>query len=252
LAEYVVIGCGVVLVVIATAYVLGGNLKTIISDLRDDMSSRISAANHPPIVVASGAAAQAATVTNYPPGSTVCYASNWCLQVGSAQAQAQTSTVQSTGANGTQQVLHNDADMLAQIAEQTANDPNADPTLKDLVTRLANAGHTIAGNLDSASDSYQGKGGDYFSTYDAFWRSQMPYDALKKETLDYLQAHPDALPPQVQATLHGAADSINDKLATLIGGDGPKYDAWQGMVQPINQDSNTICANGGSGPDCTQ
>jgi hypothetical protein len=246
LAEYIVIGCGVCLVVIATTRVLGGNLNNIMSDLRTDLSNHIGAAAHPVLKASAGPP----SVVNYPPGSTVCYANNLCLQASALQDQG--NAVQSTGANGSQQVLHEQSDLMSSIADQMANDPNADPTLKDLITRLANAGHTIADNLDSAVDSYNGKGGDYFSTYDAFWRSQMPYDALKKQTLDYLQAHPDALSPQVQTALHGAADSINARLAMLIDSTGPKYDAWQNMVQPIHQDSNNICANGGSGPSCTQ
>jgi hypothetical protein len=253
LAEYVVIGCGVCLVALAGAHMLGGNLNDILSGLRDDLSQHVAAAAAHSAVVTSGNGGSnqaGSSVAGYPNGSTVCYANNqWCLQASAIQDQAM---VQATGANGSQEVLHEQADLIAAIAQQMGSDPNSDPTLRDLITQLANAGHTVADNLDKATDSYQGMGGDYAADYDAFWRSQMPFDDLKKQTLTYLQDHPDTLPQPVQTVLHGAADSINAKLALLISGNGPNYASWQEMVTPIHEDSNTICGQGGSASQCTR
>jgi Flp pilus assembly pilin Flp len=246
LAEYVLIAGTVLLAVIATAFVIGNNLKTIFADLREDMKSRVIAASTPP---KTGSNAPAAfDPSKYPPGATICYSNQWCMNVDVLNNKT---TVESTGANGAQQAVHDDANMLKNIAEQLANDPNADPTLLDLVTRLANAGHTIANNLDKAADTYGT--GQYFYTYDAFWRSQMPYDDLKAQTLAYLQENPQALPPAVQQALTGAADDINARLALLINSDGPNHQNWDIMrasVDPTHQDSNTICNNGGDTGQC--
>ncbi|MCE3236083.1 MAG: hypothetical protein K0Q50_2263 [Vampirovibrio sp.] len=256
--EYGIIGTSVTLLIIAGFTVMGGRLNNIFVDLKDDMADRITNASQAKAAVISTQDALAANQhqEQYFPGAKVCYANGMCLDMAAVNHQG---TVESTGANGARDTIHEQANLLTQIAEQLASDPNADPTLLDLVTRLSLAGHGIGNGLDQSINSFTDPAG-FFGAYDAFWRSVVPYTDLKNQLSSYLTEHPGALPPEMQKAIDGATNATFSKAGLLIGAEGPNYDNWDAMISnpvtaggaPIHQDSNTICQNGGNQQVCVQ
>lgn len=249
LAEYAAIGCTVVIMSIAAFLILGGNLNEHMQGLRDDMAAHILVANQ----------AKAATITDtsavdgvhqetYFPGARICYSGSICLDMAAVNAQG---SVQSTGANGARIGIVMQAGLLGDIAQQMANDPNADQTLVDLVTRLANAGHHVGDSLDQAIAGLSGSG-DFYSTYDAFWRSVMPVTDLKNQLDSYVQAHPEAMTPEMKSIVDNATGAISGKAGLLVGAEGPTYENWDTMINAptpasagVHEDSNVICNQGG-------
>jgi hypothetical protein len=256
LAEYAMIGSTIALVSIAAFTVFGGNFKTYIQDLKADMSKRILASNQAnAAMITDTSQAEAEHQQTYFPGAKVCYSNGWCLDMSSLSQQK---TVESTGANGARLGIMTQANLLQQIAEQAAKDPNADPAIVDLVTQLANAGHHIGDSLDTAILDYS-TGGAFLSSYDTFWKSALPFGDIKNQLDAYVAAHPESLTPEMQAAIAGATGTISGKMGTLVGANSASFENWDALINAptevpagIHIDSNTICQNGGKLTACTQ
>ncbi len=246
LAEYAVIGCTVMVMSIAAFLVLGGNLNEHMQNLRDDMATRILAANQAKAATIKGTTG--AEAMPYIPGAKVCYSGNICLDMAAINAQ---NDVQSTGANGARMGIVQQAGLLDDIARQLANDPNADQTLVDLVTRLSNAGHTVGDDLDQSIATINNYS-DFYNAYDSFWRSIMPVGDLKSQLDSYVQTHPQSLTPEMKGIIDKATQSISDNMGLLVGANGPNYDSWDAMINAptpvpagVHENSNKICRQGG-------
>lgn len=257
LVEYGMIGSTITVLSIAAFLTMGGRLNDIFANLKGDMAYHISLVGQAKAATVSptSAPADAQHQQAYFPGAKVCYSNGICLNMDALSHQS--TVAATTGANGSQELIKEQADLVQSIADQLANDPNADPTLIDLVTRLALAGHTIGNNLDQSVATLNDPAA-FFNTYDAFWRSVMPYNDLKDQLNSYLAANPAALSPDMQQAIQGAVDATNAKAGTLVGAEGPNYDGWN-AIDPnanaggtINDDANTTCQNGGDTSVCVQ
>lgn len=254
LIEYGLIGSSITLFIIAGFTIMGGQLNNILSDLKDDMADRITASTEAKaaLVTAQNTATDNQHQAQYFPGAKVCYANGMCLDMAAVNHQ---STVESTGANGARDTIHEQADLLSQVAEQIAADPNADPALLDLVTRLALAGHDIGNDLDQSIGTFTDPVA-FYGTYDTFWRSLLPYTDLKNQLSSYLSEHPAALPAEMQKAIDGATSATFSKAGLLIGAEGPNYDSWNTMISDpvtaggapveVHGNANTVCRNGGN------
>ena len=228
----------VLIVALSPLLGLGDGLNNVMQRLKGDMSVRASGPQQSP-------QGPQVAPTTYPHqiGQTICYSAVYCLNNKVIQSQ---SNVQVSGANGARQVIHDQGTLLTDIAAKAKGDPNADPALLDLLSQLAAAAKTIGTNLEHSISSINTDYNQFYWDYDAFWRSEGPYDQLHIQLFAYLEQHPTALPPGVQTALHGATQSINAEMALLMKNDGPNYSNWDGMINsPANiyQNASSI-ANG--------
>ncbi len=242
LTEYGFMLLIVLVLVLSPTLNLGKGLNDLMSRLKGDMRAQVSASQ---AIRPQGPATSKVT---YPRqmGSTICYSVAYCLNNKIIQSQA---NVQVSGANGARQYIHDQSKLLADIAAAAQQDPSTDPVLLDLLSRLAAAANTIGVNLEKSIGTLNGGAGSFYWDYDAFWRSQGPYDALRDQLSAYLAQNPTALPAGVQTAVNGATLSINTELSLLINHFGPTYPNWDSMINnPVNIYQNAAIIGSGQSP----
>lgn len=255
LLEYALIGSLLLTGTIPFLLSIGQDFQGHLANMRNDMRQKILVAQQAQITMPETIApGQTEHQQTYFPGSQTCFANRWCLGVDAVESS--TGNTATTGANGSQGIIRDQASFLEDIAAQAANDPNADPALVDILTQLANAGHGVGSNLENTLNNYNtGSFGDAYNTY---WQSTVPFIGKTADLASYLAANPGALPPEVQSIVNGAVDRINSNMGKFIGAEGPSMDQWAaevgnaGTAGDIHDDSNTVCSNGGDTQSCVQ
>lgn len=211
------------------------------------------------------------------PRTQTCYSTGWCLNLSQNQAN-EIKKPQVAGANGWQ-MLNNQTDVLLQIAQQAGQDPTMDPSLKDLLTQLANSGHTTANSLNAALQDYtnywtvtekrtnydtpaaDAAWADFCNYFDTFTDASGSFSTLKSKVLTYLKNNPNTLPSDVQQIIQNASSSIenqtkymgyepNNAIDTMKW--GKAWETTPAATTGIHQNSNTICTNGGNTQVCVQ
>jgi Flp pilus assembly pilin Flp len=265
LAEYGLIISLIAVVSIGGLMILGQSLGNVLSGMRNTVmgqhSSTSSLANS---LTGSGGSLGATSLQQSPtarsvsgPGS-ACYADGQCLNLDAVNAVS----TNTAGANGSE-FVKSYADIFEQIAQQAANDPNADPTLRELATKLANSGHTLASHeatiLQQVTDNY----GVQNATRDGFNAERNNFGDLKAEFASYLQYNPGALPPEISAIAMDAASQIETHTENYLLTDSTSILNESGVMQnvqrdtkptdaaqPVRNNANTICRNGGNTTGC--
>lgn len=263
LAEYSISLSLLAVVSLGGLTLMGNNLRTTLDSFRQTMKGKAiaSVATQAPISAIPASMPTPVPSTMVPsepsaassPDGKSCFSNGWCVDLSNASKDYH---VEATGVNGSQEVILAQTDVLSQIAKLAADDPSTDPMLRTLLTKLANSGHTISDNLTTSIQTY---GKNSFATaYDSFWRAQIPFDALRDQTFNYLATHPSSLPAGVETILQGATSSINTQLDSLISSTGPKA-SWDVLLNPAAQvasgvktESNTICSTGGDQSLCVR
>lgn len=170
--------------------------------------------------------------------------------------------VDTVGGNGAQKV-YAFSDALEQLAQQLAQDPNSDPILTQLVSKLANTGHGIGDQhtLFSQQCPNTNCAGETPNTLRA---KSDAFDTAKRQIDTYLAAHPDSLNASAQSVIQSNSTNIqkyditrittpNDTFI-LTGVNGSttntwiRYDSLSTLAPLVHQSANTICAQGGK--DC--
>jgi hypothetical protein len=151
-----------------------------------------------------------------------------------------------TGVNGIENTQAQ-SDVISSILNQLSNDPNADPGLVDLITKLANSGHKIADyetqGLINAAMGVNLEGATYQSLY--------------TQLISYLASHPNVLSASMSPQLTKAADWISTHVSELSVSSNKNYvSAWadnvMGSSANTTQQSNTVCQNGGDTKECVK
>jgi len=214
----------------------------------------------------------------------VCLENGWCANIPVVKEQTLTDTTGSLGVKLTYQF----ADVLSQIAEQVAAMPDADPGLVNLITVLANHGHTLgdkeaavhglcqpgqqcadpaaAGNPDSGmqvndDSSTSTNSTQVRSALQAIATQAGRFSAANDAVQSYLATHPNAIPPEMQSLLKFEATEILNignaydprELKTALS-NGAADVNWNYAYNPqiTHQSANTICQNGGNQSKCIQ
>jgi Flp pilus assembly pilin Flp len=94
-------------------------------------------------------------------------------------------TIQTAGSMGTSEQVYADANKLQQIADQLKQE-GADPGLIDLITRLANAGHTVGDTIAAENQKST-------PSLSPIERAGIQFQNVKTELDTYLQTHPNIL-----------------------------------------------------------
>lgn len=163
-------------------------------------------------------------------------------------------------------IVTSSADTLQALAKQIQNDPNHDPQILALVTELANNGHTAATNMASGLIPYQqaAQSGhslelltpEITNTVNA----SAAFNSTEQQLANYIQAHPNALSPDMVAAIQVASQNAMGILGSLVnlnatGNDMINSSGWYSLAAQsltVHQDSNTICHNGGDTSSCVQ
>lgn len=182
-----------------------------------------------------------------------------------------TSGTNSTSVDGLGMVKEN-AQTLKSLAQELQADPNTDPGLRDLVTRLANTGHEASNYMAGGIKVYEMSLDDFrngakltltSSSIRNTITSGAEFNSQSQALAAYLQKNPNALSQAQQQTIQAASSEINGVLGQLgdpTATDGNKMvDAytqnWVQMAenaQSVRNDANTICRTGGRTHQCVR
>jgi hypothetical protein len=151
------------------------------------------------------------------------------------------------------------ANMIKQIAEQMALDPNADPGLLHALTDMADKGHEMAGTELEYARTVSGTptpddmvmiSSKINSARDFFRGEMLELDA-------YLQENPGKMPPELLSVVkfaHQSATTISESYNANyldIGNMTPAE--WAvGNVVLTDHHANTICGSGGDTTKCIE
>lgn len=152
------------------------------------------------------------------------------------------------GALGASEKILADVEVLEQLKQKLSLDPNTDPALLDLITKLAIAGHTLGDSVSSCSGMNCMMSG--------VPDKHMGFMDVHMLVMDYFGSHWGSVPMSVQQTINGAVDRINGNVSSVTGmgpgsimGDGSTGGGSSGQ---IHDDANLICNNGGDTSQCTK
>jgi Flp pilus assembly pilin Flp len=165
-----------------------------------------------------------------------------------------------TSADGTKEIVDNNVQALGQLVNTMAADPNSDPTVMDLLTKLANSGHSTADKLSTAAVDYQNQDQAYFSSYKDFYMQEADFATQYTALNNYLADNADALSPEQKSTVTAAAAAIEKQMRRLIGANSANTANWSAMLpltvqsttSSVHTNSNTVCRNGGRVSSCVQ
>jgi Flp pilus assembly pilin Flp len=213
LAEYgMVIGL-VAAVGIAAVALLGGSLQDGLANINGGNAtpSTLAITDAPPGGVSSPGGTSGLSTLIPPPGTgqeQICFQSGYCANIPVIDG-----TTVTTGANGGQ-MTHQFADVLSQIALQLQADPNADPNLVNMITRVANAGHTIGDIEAFFIHSYECCGTTNYTTNlsslsSSITSTQTFFNSEYQELSHYLSTNPNVLPPELQSVIALEVEQIN-------------------------------------------
>jgi len=161
---------------------------------------------------------------------------------------------------------------LQKLAQSIQDDPSHDPTVLALITALAKNGHTAANSMTQAIAPNKSvhvvtntanvstavvNQEQVNKTVDAATAFKSTSDKLT----EYLQTHPDALSPEMTATVEDASKDTLGVIGSLVNFDAKddnKFDKinQQGWINYANKasrvhhDADTICRNGGDTDSC--
>jgi len=185
----------------------------------------------------------------------VCFTNGSCVNMPVISA-ANPSNPVTTGANGGQLSLAMAA-VLSQLANETASQPNADPTFATLIMDLATLGHQIADiqNTLAINCPFQAGGGCAGMTQ-AQLNSQMLGMQLASdnfsEQLAELLASPayQSLPAPIRALIMLASQNIQNIVegtepAQIAAGGGSMFGFVENNAPVLEMNANTICTAGG-------
>ncbi len=264
LTEYCFIGALILVASIGILLALGGNLNGALASLKGDLQSHINGAAN----ANGGGQNQQPTIDPNGPGQVIpppqagqnqfCTASGWCVNVPDTSNVNLAGTTGSLGGEISQQM----ADVIAQIALQLQQDPNTDPALLNLVTQLANQGHAV-GNAEvelATNCPLSTYCGTYVGTYSQntsfIQDATNTFNTTHQQLQQYLATHPNALPIEMQNTIHFEVSEINSISSGFSNHWDERWQIYDGNVYDFNppnggqlthQSANTICSNGGNG-----
>jgi hypothetical protein len=183
--------------------------------------------------------------------STVCTNNKICFSLPDSVTQSDVTM----GANGVKQAGKS-ADLLDQLAQALKQDPNADPSLVDLITQLANQGHALA---DAQSDIYCSTPG-YCSTSG----NRTKGISNLQSGLSNFKSQLNQIDQKLNTTTAGMNSTLLNVIAqesgTIIGisnnfkisGSSWSYSAAGFGIAQTDVSSNHICGSGGDTGSCVQ
>jgi Flp pilus assembly pilin Flp len=283
LSEYGLVLSLVAVVCIGGLTLFGGQVTNVLANLGASVAphpvkapdieiAQVPASASPvsavPASVAPVSSVPVTAVTRTPPPKgmdQVCFQSGSCLNV--PIVPAKTSITNVSASNGIK-LTGQFADTLMQIANQLAADPNADPTLRDMITKLANNGHSIADNEGSMINACP-PGSECINNISAFNSAHMAtysagntFNSQYTAVMDYLQTNPSALPPEMQNMVTLESQQIQNiasayiaaptKQSSDVAGSAPSANWSVKDTQLTEQSANTICNNGGETTQCVR
>ncbi len=279
LAEYGVMGSLVAIVTVTGLTLMGNNFNDLVQEAHARMENTANAA----VVAAETANSPAGggeQMAGLPAGvqnGQLCFSDNNCVSVPlDANGNYIIETAGSNGHNMTTQY----AETLKQMANALKNDPNADPAYIDLITKLANQGHHLAGSEQITEQNYKkycieqqlncGQATynevEQCTTFSSYFQTQQEADefaALYQQLQKYSSSNPNAIPAEIMHAVDNSAQNILTIASAYETGtreDGTNWVAelefvinggTAGSTQTTGE-SNNICANGGSWPDCSR
>ncbi len=181
-----------------------------------------------------------------------CFANGQCITASIAPFG---SMPQAVGANGISQV-DMWANIIGEIFQAAKKDPSVNPDFAMMISDIADDGHNTAGDERSTLDS---------NGY-PFGYMQYKYNATLARGMDYLNAHPSELTPDVASLFRTAANNIVEQSKSFNPGGGPtsnqsellyKKDVPTGATDAggdhgagyVDNNSNALCGISGK-PKC--
>ncbi len=252
LIEYAGVGVCVLLVLIASLQLLGGNLNEWFSGLKQNMDADIQATS-----VANAKAAQAksayetaqaekAAKDNLIPSlQSTCTLGQACI------SEQNYNPAQTVGANGID-LVDQYAEIINQLAQKAHAAPNSDLTFALMLDDLAADGHNVAGDERAVLTMYA----KYGSSFDFSIKDR--YAATLNRAIDYLNQHPQVLAPQDAQTLRTASNNITQQVVAYLGSSNPGAVTNTSINQKftdtggnqgatyVDHQATTICDTGGS------
>lgn len=165
-------------------------------------------------------------------------------------------------------IMEENAKTLKDLVHQIDADPNHDPDLLALVTKLANTGHSAANSMKGGITIYKMRleGGEKVITLESTSinntvKAGLTFKDQFQELASYVKANPDTLSADQIQTIQLASNDITgilDQLGNPNGTPGKDLvnpENWSAMAQKsmeVHQNSNTICGNGGDASQCVR
>jgi hypothetical protein len=239
---------------------LGTNLQAMLMGSGSDKTPAANPVNSTEATDTSTTASGNPSGALVPSGETVCMASNWCVNSPLALTGSAPDP-QTAGANGVQMV-NQYSDVLTQLAQIAAENPQIPSALALQITALADSGHSVANaELEAAhtwwiNDTITQEVTDSANT--AYSRID-DFTAQQNALLSALNKNPTALPPEVMQLINEASTFIQQQGNSFMSLDADQRDAiWRAVdasttaVDDVHQNANTICTNGGDTTQCVQ
>lgn len=214
IVEYSLIGALIALASLASLGILGQSVSNILSRLQSTLSpsSKTTQISQAPLPQGSPSLPNGPASSSTP--STTSPAPQSTGIVGSPQVSQPYTPAQTAGANGIQ-IVDSYADVFTQLANQLSANPSTDSELLALIQKVAQDGHNAA-NTERSVLTYT----QYVSTPDGsfnFSGIQSGYNASKAALLDYLNVHPQALPPETTQLIQTASENITQQMIDFVG-----------------------------------
>ncbi len=241
--EYVFIGLSTLLVAIGLQ-VVGGNLDSILSMLKGDMSNKIQITSK----VKAKQVQELAKVKQLQ-SDTAKHAANLGDHSSVAAVEAY-NPVQAVGANGIDLVDYY-ANNIHSIAKKAHASENLDITFARMLDDLAAEGHYVA-NDERAVLTIFSQYGDSFD-----FSIQGRYASTLKRATDYLNSKPNLLSEEDAKTLRTASDNISQQMIDFLGGTNPNAISSDTINKKftdaggnkgatyVDGEANAICNSGG-------
>lgn len=274
LTEYALVGASVALVSIAGLLTLGSNTNSLLDGFAASLayhapsapavsmpgSGSISSPQPPSTAPPDGAIAVGGPVLPPDTQQQVCFKSGWCTEVPEVKSRTLDDT---TGGMGSQ-LTHEFSDVIRRIAQQAEAMPNPDSRLVELITTLANSGHTLGDQEGQAVTSCMpgtqctGNQSTLRDSLSLVISKQSMFTSDLQTLQNYVNENPGTLPPEMSDLINFEAQEITNIAGGYHGQPSPSEDgaylqwSFSQKVQVTHQDSNTICNTGGSRGQCVR
>lgn len=273
LVEYGLVGASLVVVGIAGLALLGKNANLALENFEKGLHPKPAIALASSSETSGGGAASSSssgseggetggggTPTSSTPSTSVgqtekaCFKNGLCINVPVVSSQTLDDTSGSMGSQLTSQF----ADTIMGIAEALKEQPNADSRLVELITTLANSGHSL-GDTEGLAVSECPPGTQCTGNQTTLRNSLslvISKDSIFSSDLQtlngYVQNNPNAISPELMKIIQLEAGQITEIAQAYRGQPNPSEDgsyiqwSFSKNVEITHQSANAICGTGGN------
>lgn len=248
LVEYGFIAALILVVSIGALIFIGQAFNKSVQVIKKDMQSTSESAEEankpsPPPDVASGSSdGKGGSVSGK-----ACSGTNVCMSLPPVVSKAAVTT----GANGTS-VTADAAKGISKLLQILKSDPNADPSLVALITKLANQGHALA--QAQRDIYYSGRNVSRMKSGMSNLQNGLKnFDSLLTQINNQLKKNSSGMTPSMLTVLDresGTIIGVSENFKLDMPGLSWQYQGSAFNPNKTNLSSNKVCNNGGKPPEC--